>query len=190
LQCRFFHRGKKCRRRGNFYNCKIFVNEWKGMGGAQIWTACGCLRHGFGSGTGFLKPTISHDGKVHSNLDLSGTCGAALARGWVSETHCYSPKGKFFKFGFVGLFDICFLCTFLPPAGEKYQKRRRSRGNLRFPLKIPSLTWWRTRCLCTALIAPKVTRAKTAELLPSVATNSVAQRCRAVGRGFKTVGLS
>jgi hypothetical protein len=50
-----------------------------------------------------------------------------------------------FKFGFVGLFDICFLCTFLSTAREKYQKKRRSRGNLRFPLKIPSLDDARTR---------------------------------------------
>ena len=40
----------------------------------------------------------------------------------------------------------------------------------------------------TALIAPKVNYTKTAELLPSVAANSVAQRTREVGKGSTEVG--
>jgi hypothetical protein len=82
-----------------------------------------------------------------------------------------------------GLFVCFLLCTFLSPAKEKYQKKRRQREKPRFlPLGTHFLSWWRTRCLCTALIAPEVTYTKSAELLPSVATNSVAQRTRETGR--------
>jgi hypothetical protein len=67
--------------------------------------------------------------------------------------------------------------------GSAYQKKRRQREKPRFlPLGTHFLSWWRTRCLCTALIAPEVTYTKSAELLPSVATNSVAQRTRETGR--------
>jgi len=90
---------------------------------------------------------------------------------------------SFFKFGFVGLFDICFFRTFSLQR-EKVPKRRRQREKPRFlPLGTHFLSWWRTRCLCTALIAPEATYTKPAELLPSVATNSVAQRTRELGRG-------
>jgi hypothetical protein len=89
------------------------------------------------------------------------------------------------KLVFIGALDlnVTFLCTFLSPAKEKYQKKRCSRGNLRFPLKIPSLTWWRTRCSCTALIAPKVIYAKIAELLTAVNQLGRAENAR-VGKVF------
>ena len=112
-----------------------------------------CLRRGFGSGMGIGNPLLSPEGKVFQI--------------WIYRS--------------VKIYWLLFFRTFSHQR-EKVPKRRRSRGNLRFPLKILSLAWWRTRCLCTALIAPEVTYAKTAELLPSVATNSVAQRARELGR--------
>ena len=50
------------------------------------------------------------------------------------------PRDEYvFKFGFIGALDlnVTFLCTFLSPAKEKYQKKRRIRENLRFFLMYP-----------------------------------------------------
>ncbi len=49
-------------------------------------------------------------------------------------------------------------------------------------LENPFPSWWRVRCIGTALIAPIQTYPRCAELLSSVTTNSVAQRCRAMGK--------
>jgi hypothetical protein len=70
-----------------------------------------------------------------------------------------------------------FLCTFLSPAREKYQKRRRSRGNLRFPLKIPSLDDARTRH-SRVLSRPTHTYIRSAELSTAVDQLGRAEQAR------------
>ena len=107
-----------------------------------------------------------------------------MARGWLARAD-HLPRGQSgFQIRIYLSVRYLFLCTFFPPAGEKYQKRRRIRENLRFFLMYPFPLMVGARGTAAFDCAP-YTPIPIAPSCRQLSTNSDSHGRRVVGRGFQ-----